>query len=129
MTSKPTVYVQRGYSIKNVTEAKRIVKEFLTSEEITDYKFGLPEVDDRYHVWRVPIIDVNKLRLGEIVLDARSGELDAQKSTDAKILREKIAISSLSPIASSQKKKIKIKNMELTEISNTILHYSHNILR
>jgi DNA modification methylase len=122
MTSKPTVYVQRGYSIKSVAEAKRIVKEILASDGITDFKFGLPEVDDRYHVWRVPIIDSNKLRMGEIVLDARSGKLDPQKSTASELLIEKIEISKALPLNADKKKNSKNKIMELSEIQNTILH-------
>ncbi len=44
--------------------------------------YGLPEVDDRYHVWRVPLLATcSENRIGELVIDARTGVLDSKKST------------------------------------------------
>jgi DNA modification methylase len=53
--------------------------------------FGLPEVDDRYHVWRVPVLDETTTRVGEIVIDARSATIDAARSTDAETVTARLA--------------------------------------
>jgi DNA modification methylase len=53
--------------------------------------FGLPEVDDRYHVWRVPVLDETTTRVGEIVIDARSATIDAARSTDAATVTARLA--------------------------------------
>jgi DNA modification methylase len=123
MTQKLTVYDKRGYKIKNVVLAKAIVNDILTgwAIESDSYKLGLPEVDDRYHVWRVPIISSKKSRLGEIVLNALNGELDIQKSTSGDLLKEKISL-----VHQEVEKKGKPRNskelIQLSGLKNTILH-------
>ena len=45
-------------SIEYVSSAKSIAVEHIRSLELSNAtKFGLPEADDRYHLWRVPIIE------------------------------------------------------------------------
>ena len=51
-----------------------------------DPGLGLPEVDDPYHVWRVPVVEGSR-HLGEIVVDARTGFLQPERSTAAEIIR------------------------------------------
>jgi DNA modification methylase len=86
-------YETRSYMVVSVAQAKNLAKTFLTSQHIDflKVKFGLPEVDDRYHVWRIPILDVNKDRLGELVIDARTGEVDVTKSSEMKVMLKKLA--------------------------------------
>lgn len=123
MTQKLTVYDKRGYMIKNVISAKAIVSDILTKWSIDSdsYKLGLPEVDDRYHVWRVPVVSSKKSRLGEIVLNALNGELDIQKSTSSDLLKEKISL-----VHQEVEKKGKPRSsrelIRLSELKNTILH-------
>ncbi len=123
MTQKLTVYDKRGYMIKNVISAKAIVSDILTKWSIDSdsYKLGLPEVDDRYHVWRVPVVSSKKSRLGEIVLNALNGELDIQKSTSGDLLKEKISL-----VHQEVEKKGKPRSsrelIRLSELKNTILH-------
>lgn len=53
--------------------------------------FGLPEVDDRYHVWRVPLLAAaGGRRVGEIVIDARAGGVQAARSSSAAVVRERM---------------------------------------
>ena len=53
--------------------------------------FGLPEVDDRYHVWRVPLLNrTNKERVGEVVIDAKSSLILDHKSTSSAVLEERL---------------------------------------
>ena len=50
--------------------------------------FGLPEVDDRYHIWRVPLITAQR-RVGEIVIDARTSLVQRDRTTDTDILKSR----------------------------------------
>ncbi len=53
-------------------------------------RFGLPEVDDRYHIWRVPVLDAAGQRLGEVVIDARTSIVDAKRSTSAEQMEARL---------------------------------------
>lgn len=89
MSGKPdkrnlTVAQQRRYGVLSTEEAKRIASARLAGMELDRVtKFGLPEVDDRYHVWRVPVLDVADQRLGEVVIDARTSIVDTKRSSSA----------------------------------------------
>lgn len=53
--------------------------------------FGLPEVDDRYHVWRVPLVNkVTRERIGEVVIDARTSLIVRDKTTSVKSLETRL---------------------------------------
>lgn len=81
-----------SYNINTVAEAKNIANVWLRKVGLySAIEFGLPEIDDRYDIWRVPL--VNKLdsnHIGEIAIDAISTLLDAGKTTKPEILRTKI---------------------------------------
>ena len=85
-------YEKRSYTVTSVAQAKSLSEKFLLdqNQEFERIKFGLPEVDDRYHVWRIPILDENKERLGELVIEARTGEIDPTKSSDINVMLKKI---------------------------------------
>ena len=52
---KDTVAEQRKYRVLNVEEARKATTAWLENVVLAEaVSFGLPEVDDRYHVWRVP---------------------------------------------------------------------------
>lgn len=91
-SSKSNVYEQRRYSITNVEMARQLTSTFLSGvdERLSNARLGLPEVDDRYHVWRIPILNQKKQRLGEIVIDARTGEIDEKKSSEIPIIIERL---------------------------------------
>jgi DNA modification methylase len=105
-----SVYSKRSYVVKSVSHAKEVAAKYL--EEIgvptESYRFGLPEVDDRYHVWRVPVLTEAKSRLGEIVLGALDESIDLKKSTNKDIFNKRI---SELPV---EKKKSKSKNSVIT---------------
>jgi len=49
------------------------IEQYLKSIELSKVlNFGLPEVDDRYHFWRVPLLIQGKTVIGEVVIDAFS---------------------------------------------------------
>jgi DNA modification methylase len=53
--------------------------------------FGLPEVDDRYHVWRVPLVGQDsRERIGEVVIDAHTSLIYGDKSTSKDILEKRL---------------------------------------
>ena len=98
-----------NYVIKSVSRAKSVVTSYLEEVgiNIQEYAFGLPEIDDRYHVWRVPILSATKERLGEVVIGAKDGKIDTKKSTDPEIISNRI-INPTIAVKSGKKKKSQI---------------------
>jgi DNA modification methylase len=82
---RPLVSEDREYAVLTTAQAKAAAfAELATWPSPAGCGFGLPEVDDRYHVWRVPLLRVGGggARVGEIVVDARTGLVDRVRSTD-----------------------------------------------
>jgi hypothetical protein len=88
----PTVAEQRKYLVRDVEAAKQIASIWLQSAQLENsVNFGLPEVDDRYHIWRVPLLNrASKARIGEIVIDARNSLILQDKSTSAATLEARL---------------------------------------
>lgn len=84
----PAVAQNRKYGLLNVQQARRVALHWLAGMGLRDgLELGLPEVDDRYHVWRVPILNgASRERIGEIVIDAKSSLIVAEKSSKPEIL-------------------------------------------
>lgn len=79
------------YRITRVNEAKQVSKEYLKAfalDKVID--FGLPEVDDRYHIWRVPLLSKNKENIGELVIDAITSLINEKKSSDKAVLESRL---------------------------------------
>ena len=91
-SKKQTVTQQRDYSVLDVQAAKQVALVWLQSLQLDKViSFGLPEVDDRYHVWRVPLLNVaNHSLMGEAVIDARSSLVIKDKSTSAATLEARL---------------------------------------
>ena len=85
-----TVYERRHYAVVSVSQAKQIGQHYLLEEKIEEMvtAFGLPEVDDRYHIWRVPLIAAQR-KVGEIVIDARTSLVQRDRTTDTDILKSR----------------------------------------
>lgn len=93
MTRKiPTVAKQRKYSILDVKSAKKVAHVWLERAQLQNaIAFGLPEVDDRYHIWRVPLLKkTNRERIGEVVIDAHTSLITEDKSTAPEILEARL---------------------------------------
>jgi DNA modification methylase len=93
MTRKTrTVAEQRNYSVLDVRSAKQVCRVWLERAQLQNaVEFGLPEVDDRYHVWRVPLLNKsNRQRIGEVVIDARTSLILEDKSTDPTVLEARL---------------------------------------
>ena len=53
--------------------------------------FGLPEIDDRYHIWRVPLVNkVSGEKIGEVVIDAITTFVEDGKTTKPSIIEKRI---------------------------------------
>ena len=91
-----SVYDKRNYHIKSCAEAQAIAGDIVQTWDIDrEISFGLPEVDDRYHLWRVPILSADyETRLGEFVIDARSGRVDSKRSTTFSVVSKRIELTS-----------------------------------
>ena len=87
-----TVAEQRKYGVKTVEEAKKIAAEWIDSIGLKNaIKFGLPEIDDRYHIWRIVLTKYNsKERLGEIVIDANTSLVNVKKTTKKEAIEQRL---------------------------------------
>jgi DNA modification methylase len=95
---KQNVYEKRGYVVTSTAVAKKAAQNFLEdkSPEQLRFVFGLPEADDRYHVWRIPVLDVAKERIGEVVVNAKTGLIDESKSSEINVMIQKFGDTSKS---------------------------------
>lgn len=79
------------YRIKDVKEAKEVTLNYLKTIQLDKaVKFGLPEVDDRYHIWRVPLLSKQSESVGEIVIDAITTLIIEKKSTNKEVLESRL---------------------------------------
>jgi len=88
----PTVALARRYAVRTVAEAKEIAVSWLESLRLDNaLDFGLPEVDDRYHIWRVPLTHRGTgQRVGEAVIDARTSLLLTDKTTSPAVIEARL---------------------------------------
>lgn len=117
MKKETKVAESRNYAVKDVRSAKSIAKELLKEYELEKtISFGLPEIDDRFHIWRVPLLNAsNGKKLGEVVIDAKSSLIDSKKTTRKDILEGRLL----------QRKKIiikqkKTKDYKISKLRNTV---------
>lgn len=88
---KKTVSEKRNYRVISVKQAKQISHEYLKSIELNKViELGLPEVDDRYHYWRIPLVDNAKNKIGELVIDAYTSLILEAKTTKKQVLESRL---------------------------------------
>jgi DNA modification methylase len=92
MSRNGTVSQQRKYSVLDVQAAKEIALVWLERVQLEHaISFGLPEVDDRYHIWRVPLLNAaTQERIGESVIDAYTSLLQEDRSTAPRVLESRL---------------------------------------
>lgn len=109
---------ERKYLVLNVQQAKRIVKDWLAEIQLANVmKLGLPEVDDRYHCWRVPLRAKSGTKIGEVVIDAYSTEIIASKTTKPAILTARLLKQDETKIIEPRQNK---KEYKLSNLRNTV---------
>jgi len=87
----PIMSKRKLYRITEVGEAKQVSLEYLKSIALEKaIEFGLPEIDDRYHIWRVPLLSKTKEHIGEIVIDAVTSLINQKKSTNKVLLESRL---------------------------------------
>ena len=93
--SKPLVAETRKYLVTTVAQAKEITTGWLQEIELRQVvSLGLPEIDDRYHIWRVPLCKEGAgAKIGEVVIDAYTTAILYEKTTrpdmlEARLLRK-----------------------------------------
>ncbi|NCR54079.1 MAG: site-specific DNA-methyltransferase [Microcystis aeruginosa L211-07] len=115
---KELVSEKRGYLLRTVAEAKEIVLNWLREINLVNaIKLGLPEVDDRYHIWRIPLCNEQKKTVGEVVIDAYTTEILADKTTQAEIIIARLLKQDESKLENRKKPK---KEYKLSSLRNTI---------
>jgi DNA modification methylase len=81
----------RNYRVMTVAEAKAITLEWLGGLGLEkSVTLGLPEVDDRYHIWRVPLKRARREAVGEVVIDAYTTEVIAEKTTRPEMIESRL---------------------------------------
>ena len=92
MATRTSVSELRKYAVLNVEAAREIASVWLERARLHNaIFFGLPEVDDRYHVWRVPLVNkATQERIGEVVIDAYSSLILEDKSTSPEVLEARL---------------------------------------
>lgn len=116
IVSEP-IAVYRNYRIRNGEEARTVGKVYLDEIDLANViDFGLPEVDDRYNFWRIPLKAKNGDRIGEIVIDAKTTFINTDRTTSKEILENRLLGRSVSAV----KKQIRKGIPKISTLRNTI---------
>jgi DNA modification methylase len=108
----------RDYLVLTVQQAKQIVKNWLSEIELLNViKLGLPEIDDRYHYWRVPLCARSGAKVGEVVIDAYSTEIITSKSTKPELLTARLLKQDETKVIDAKRNK---REYKLSNLRNTI---------
>ncbi len=102
--------VNGKYRVKDVKQAKSIALDYLKGLELDKViDFGLPEVDDRYHIWRVPLLAKSGETAGQIIIDAVTTFIDVAKTTEKSVLEARLL--------GRKPQKVKERNRSIPKIS------------
>lgn len=118
MEAKQTVSQKRNYLVTDVSQAKTITLTWLSNIELQNViSLGLPEVDDRYHIWRVPLLAYSSgQRIGECVINAYTTAIDSEKSTRTKMLEARLLMKETDQVPKSKEKP----RYKVSQLRNTI---------
>jgi DNA modification methylase len=109
----------RNYLVTTVAQAKSIVNQWLANVDLSKaISLGLPEVDDRYHYWRVPLKNSHtKDRIGEVVINAYTTEIIDDKTTKPEILETRLLGKASTSLPVNGKSK---RTYTLSQVRNTV---------
>lgn len=89
--NRPLVSETRNYLVTTVAQAREITTGWLSEMDLRNaVTLGLPEVDDRYHFWRVPLCNEHGAKVGEVVIDAYTTEILPDKTTRPEMLEARL---------------------------------------
>lgn len=107
----------KNIRVKNGKEAKEIAITYLRTIELDKVlDFGLPEIDDRYNIWRLPLLSKGGDNLGEIVIDGITTFVKSDMSTDKELLEARL----LGRNGKEKKKRRKSSAPKISTLRNTI---------
>ncbi len=105
------------YRIQTVKAAKEVAFAYLQQLELENaVSFGLPEIDDRFDIWRIPLKSKDGETIGEVVIDAISTFIDTNKTTAKELLENRLL--GRKPKAKKAKKKNDVPKISM--LRNTI---------
>lgn len=113
--------IRQNWAVQTVDIAKGVVQKYLDEHEITTgVTFGLPEVDDRYDIWRVPVRSARThQKIGEIVVSAATGVVNPDKSTKLDFINFRLAEECVR-VAAELKPRKKQDFTKVSELPNTV---------
>ena len=83
--------IKASYRVTTVKEAKDISLDYLKTLELDKaINFGLPEIDDRFNIWRIPLKSKDGTAIGEVVIDAITTFIDPSKTTTKELLENRL---------------------------------------
>ena len=83
--------IKASYRVTSARAAKSICTGYLKTLELDKaVEFGLPEIDDRFNIWRIPLKSKTGERIGEIVIDALTTFIDTSKTTSKELLENRL---------------------------------------
>jgi len=81
----------RHYRVTTVAQARNIVTDWLKAIGLNNaLQMGLPEIDDRHHIWRVGLRNGRKSNIGEVVINAFTTEVNPDKTTKPELLETRL---------------------------------------
>lgn len=120
--AKKMVAERRNYAIHTTEEAKQIVVGYLNETSISEYEieFGLPEINDRYDIWKIPLLYM-KEPVGDIVVNAYSKKIDEKLSSEISIIRNRIVAIQANLSSKPLAKKKRTKEFTVSTLDNMII--------
>lgn len=83
--------IRESYRVQTAKEAKSISLDYLKEIELEKaVSFGLPEIDDRFNIWRIPLRSKDGITVGEVVIDAITTFIDYSRTTTKDILENRL---------------------------------------
>lgn len=112
---------KRNYKLRTANEAKKLAQSFLVENDVwrEELKCGLPEINDRYHYWKVPIVLAGH-DIGELIFDAYTQAIDLQRSSGLQMIRGRIS-KVFAGGAVTQKRKTRTKEFTVSPLGNLVI--------
>ncbi len=120
-TSRPGVAQRRNYTVLNTEDAKRIAYNYIKDAPFycADIAYGLPEINDRYHTWKVPL-KYRDADIGDIIINAHTGEINTALSSDFDVMQSRMQHAAESAVKPEGKRKKK-KSFVVSPLENTVI--------
>jgi hypothetical protein len=108
----------RKYLVTTVAQARNITEAWLNEIGLSKAtKLGLPEVDDRYRIWRVPICNKRNVKVGEVVIDAYTTGILYEKTTRPEMLEARLLQKENGP---ANRRRQAVPDYKLSPLRNTV---------